>query len=208
MFSETTIARDIFGPLWGIVELGAVAASDSGPLRDVSLARFVAAHRDTLDGLLELVREIGDFQPGTMDIFEESGWEDRRDVATTTAYLMLWSGAIEAFPPDIDDPTVVRRMVATGSDLQLTEFMHALVGAARVRGPGLERAVGLIVEAVGRAGLLLGRTDRRVPQDTFRMWRVAHLPRLLRPDSPATDAAKVALRGYAHALEDVVTPAA
>ncbi|MDT0341846.1 hypothetical protein [Streptomyces litchfieldiae] len=178
MISETTLARDVFGPLWGIVELGAVAAAGGRPLAEVSLARFVAARRAAVDRLLGLVREVGDFQSGTMDIFEEAGWEEQRTPEVIGGYLMLWSGAIESFPPDVADPVVVRRMVAMGGDLQLTALLNALVGAARVRGPGPARSVPLIVGVVRDAAALLGREAERAVVDTFRMWRVA-LPQAL-----------------------------
>ncbi|MFD4524764.1 hypothetical protein ACFWP7_12745 [Streptomyces sp. NPDC058470] len=37
--------------------------------------------------------------------------------------------------------------------------------------------------------------------DTFKMWRVAFLPGILRPDSTAPEYGKRAFRAYAHTLE-------
>lgn len=96
--SETGLGYDVFAPLWGILELGAVTASGEQVLRDVSLAGFVAAHRDELDRLLEVVRDVGDFSAETMAIFErQGGWNDNREV--TAEYLMMYSGCIEGYPP-------------------------------------------------------------------------------------------------------------
>ncbi|MET7451228.1 hypothetical protein ABZT03_04880 [Streptomyces sp. NPDC005574] len=201
--SETGLGYDVFAPLWGILELGAVTASGARSLRDVSLEAFVAARRDELDSLLELVRDIGDFTGETMAVFErQGGWNEGREV--TAEYLMLYSGCIEAYPPDTDDPAVLRRMLHMAGDLQLTTLMHALVGTATVRGPGLQAAPGLIVTVVRMAGSLLGVDDERVVSDVFRMWRVTFLPDLLRPDAPAREGAKESFRRYAHALEDVI----
>ncbi|WP_405925306.1 hypothetical protein [Streptomyces sp. NBC_00035] len=203
--SETGLGYDVFAPLWGILELGAVTASGARALRDVSLADFVAAHRDELDRLLEVVRDVGDFSAETMAIFErQGGWNDNREV--TAEYLMMYSGCIEGYPPATDDPAVLRRMVHMGNDLQLATLMHALVGAATVRGPGLEAASALVVTAVRMAGSLLGVDRERVTSDIFRMWRVKFLPDILRPDSPSREGSKEEFRKYAHALEGLINP--
>jgi hypothetical protein len=203
--SETGLGYDVFAPLWGILELCAVTDSGTRTLHNVSLADFVAARRQELDHLLEVIREIGDFSPETMAIFErQGGWNDDREV--TAEYLMLYSGCIEGYPPDTEDPAVLRRMVHMSNDLQLANLMHALVGAATVRGPGLGAAPGLIVAAVRMAGSLLGVDSERVASDTFRMWRVKFLPDILRPDAPSREGAKDNFRKYAHALEGLVDP--
>ncbi|MFI6487665.1 hypothetical protein [Streptomyces sp. NPDC050564] len=203
--SETGLGYDEFAPLWGILELGAVTASGARSLQDVSLPDFVAAHRDEVDRLIEVVRDIGDFSAETLAIFErQGGWSDGREV--TAEYLMMYSGFIEGYPPDIDDPGVVRRMVHMGNDLQLATFMHALVGAATARGPGLDAAPALVVAAVRMAGSLLGVDGERVVSDTFRMWRVKFLPDILRPGSPSHEGGKANVRKYAHALEGLIDP--
>ncbi|RMB86438.1 hypothetical protein [Streptomyces shenzhenensis] len=203
--SETGLGYDVFAPLWGILELSAVTVSGARSLRDVSLSGFVAAHRDDLDHLLEVIRSIGDFSAETMDIFErQGGWHDNR--AVTPEYLMMYSGCIEGYPPDTDDPVVLRRMVHMGGDLQLTALLDALVGAATVRGPGPEQVAALVVAAVRGAASLLGRDGDQAAVDTFRMWRVKFLPDILRPDAPSRPGAKEALRTHAHALETLLTP--
>ncbi|MGW1216268.1 hypothetical protein ACWD5F_42215 [Streptomyces sp. NPDC002499] len=189
----------MFAPLWAILELGAVRDAGVRPLRDVSLTDFVAGRRDKVDRLLQLVRDIGDFSDETMSIFErQGGWNDNCEV--TAEYLMMYSGCIETYPPDTDDPVVRRRMLDMGSDLQSVTLLHALVGTAAVRGPGLATAPRLIVSAVRMAGSLVGADGDRVVADVFRMWRVAFLPDLLRPNAPTRAGAKESLRDYAHEL--------
>ncbi|MET9902803.1 hypothetical protein [Streptomyces sp. NPDC006446] len=203
--SETGLGYDVFAPLWGLLELGAVAESGARALRDVSLADFVAAHRIDIDRLLGLVRDIGGFRPETMAIFErQGGWNDGREV--TAEYLTIYSGCIESYSPEIDDPAALRRMVHMGRDLQLVTFMDALVGTATARGPGPDTAVPLVVDAVRTAGSLLGVQRERAAADTFRMWRVTFLPGILRPDSSSSAEAKALFRAYAHGLEDAVDP--
>lgn len=203
--SETSIGYDVFSPLWGILELAAVASSGMESLRQVSLAQFVSDNREELDDLLEAVRRAGSFSDETMVIFEEQGgWNAERQV--TAEYLMMYSGCIESYPPDIDDPTVLWRMVQAGSDLQLATFMHALVSAAAVRGPGVEPAAALIASAVRKASSLLGIRDERASADVFRMWRVKFLPDILRPDAPVREGFRGAVRQYERALEGLVGP--
>ncbi|KUN26438.1 hypothetical protein AQJ23_14810 [Streptomyces antibioticus] len=203
--SESGLAYDVFAPLWGVLELGAVAASGEQSLGDVSLEGFVAARRGELDGILESVRVIGDFSADSMSIFErQGGWNTGREV--TPEYLMMYSGCIEGYPPDTDDPVVLRRMLRMGGDLQSAVLMNALVGTAVLRGPGPEEASGLVAGVVRGARALLGGDAEQGLGDTFRMWRVAFLPNVLRPDVPAPQGEKAARRAYAHALEDLIAP--
>jgi hypothetical protein len=90
--------------------------------------------------------------------------------------------------------------------LQLATLMHALVGAATVRGPGVAAASALVLAVVRRAGSLLGVDSERVAADTFRMWRVTFLPNLLRPDARSCEGDRVNYRKHAHALEDLIDP--
>lgn len=174
-------------------------------LRDVSLADFVAARRGELDGILETVRVIGDFSADTMSVFErQGGWNEGREVSPE--YLTMYSGCVEGYPPDTDDPAVLRRMVRMGGDLQTTALLDALVGTATVRGPGLPEAPRLVVDALRGAGALLGGDGEQLARDAFRMWRVAHLTHTLRPDAPAPPEMKEMLRAYAHALEGLLDP--
>ncbi|MDT9700835.1 hypothetical protein [Streptomyces sp. P17] len=203
--SGTGLAYEVFAPLWGILELAAVSAAETRSLRDVSLADFVQAHRAELDGILETVRVIGDFSAATMSIFErQGGWSEGREV--TAEYLMMYSGCIEGYPPDTDDPVVLGRMVRMGGDLQSAVLMNALVGAATVRGPGVEKAPRLVVDAVRGAGALLVGDGEQFARNAFRMWRIAFLPDILRPDAPAPPGVKEMLRTYAHALEALIDP--
>ncbi|MFE7172460.1 hypothetical protein [Streptomyces sp. NPDC057616] len=133
--SETGLGYDVFAPLWGILEVGAVVASGARSLRDVSLADFVGGRREEVARLLEVVRRVGDFSPGTMAIFDEQGgWSNGRHEVTAEA-LLMYSGCIEGYPPDAEEPAVLRRLVRMGADLQLATLMDALVGAAVGRAP-------------------------------------------------------------------------
>ncbi|MCX5361590.1 hypothetical protein OG864_23050 [Streptomyces sp. NBC_00124] len=192
---------DVLGPLWAVIDLGAVAeAPEARSVRD-----FVSAHRAELDALLEVVRELGDFSAETMKMRERpGGWGSDESRSVTAESLMVYSGCIEAYPPDTDDPLVLRRMVGMGCDLQLAMLMDGLVGAAMMRVPESETGARLVVSVVRKAAAMLGAAPERAARDTFRVWRVAFLPGVLRPDSPTTEAARERLRTYAHALEETV----
>ncbi|MFJ3665758.1 hypothetical protein ACIPSE_04820 [Streptomyces sp. NPDC090106] len=198
--TERGLAYDVFGPLWSVLDLGAVAGAESP-------TAFVAAHRAELDDLLEAVREIGDFSPGTMRLFErQGGWNDRGggSAEVTPESLTLHSACVERYPPDLTDPAALRRILRTGGDLQLTRLMDGLVGAAVTRGTEADRGAALVSAAVRGAAALLGRDGGRAVADVFRMWRVASLPDALRPDAPTPEAAREGFRAYAHALADAL----
>ncbi|MDN3024794.1 hypothetical protein [Streptomyces sp. S.PB5] len=195
--SEKGPAYDVFGPVWAVLDLGAAAGAES-------LTEFVAARREELDGLLGVVRRLGDFSPELMQIFErQGGWADGRH-EVTAEFLMLHSGCIEEYPPNVDDPAVLRRMVSMGGDLQLTKLVDGLVGAGAARGVAAESGAPLVVAAVRAAAALLGVDGGPAARDAFRMWRVVYLPGVLVPDSPTPQAAKECLRAYARALEVAV----
>ncbi|TDC65227.1 hypothetical protein [Streptomyces hainanensis] len=190
--SESSLAREVFGPLGGIVALGAAAGETALPVGD-----FTAAHGPELDRLLSLVQEVGGFGDETMAIVDELGWHQNHDA---TPFLAMWSGLIEPYPFDADDPVVVRRMVTMGADLQSVAFLHALVAAATVRTDAdPARLAEGIAEALRVSCALLGGVTS--PAATFRAWRVARLAGILQPGPAVPEDARTRWRDYAHRLE-------
>ena len=189
---ESSLAREIFGPLGGIVALGAAAGETVVPVGD-----FAAAHRAELDRLLSLVQEVGGFSEETMAIVDELGWHKDHDAIP---FLAMWSGLIEPYPFDADDPAVIRRMVTMGADLQAVAFLHALIAAATTRThPDLARTTEAIAEALRVCCALLG--DVTSPAVVFRAWRVARLAPILQPGPNVPEDARTRWREYAHRLE-------
>ncbi|MEU0371531.1 hypothetical protein ABZ070_14940 [Streptomyces sp. NPDC006283] len=197
--SETSLAREIFGPLGGIVEMGAAAEAGQRPLRDVSVGDFVDRHREVLGHILTGVREIGVFHVETMAIVDELGWHREHEIRAPS--LLLWSACIEEFSPRIDEPASVQRMVRFGSDLQLVNLMQALVGTASQRAHNAEAVPDLIIRVVGLAASLVGMDPERAALDIFRMWRVTFLPQVLVPSSSSPDEIKRNFRNCAQLLE-------
>ncbi|MFE2282124.1 hypothetical protein ACFXAE_33800 [Streptomyces sp. NPDC059454] len=202
------LAREIFGPLGGVVEIGAVAATGTWDVARASVVGLVSRHRGEVDRLLVLVREIGRFSEPSMAIVDELGW--LREHPVTAPSLLLWAVGIEEIPPrleDLEQPRAVRRMCYMGADLQLTRLLQAMVTAAAVAGRRTAAdSAGKIAEALDVALLLANRSDPAAAATVFRMWRTACLPDILRPDSDATAAGRSAFRSFAHALEDRLDP--
>ncbi|WP_405660457.1 hypothetical protein OG379_07075 [Streptomyces sp. NBC_01166] len=202
--SETSLARAIFGPLGGIVEIGAVA--DSGEytnLNHVSIENFTTRNHENLHRILHITQMIGKFHASTMALVDELGWHANHEV--TAPSLLLWSGGIEKYSPNIETPQAVHRMLSTGGDLQLVEFMHALIGAAVARSQPAESTSELIIQAVRGACTVVGISESGADRTTYRMWRVAHLPTVLMPNSGSPEAVKTGYRSFAHAIGRLVS---
>ncbi|MFD9515833.1 hypothetical protein [Streptomyces sp. NPDC059979] len=191
--SETSLVRDVFGALGGIVECGASLAR-------VPVGEFVAGRRGDLDRVLEAVRGLGNFHPETMDILDGLGYLREHDVPVTT--LLLWSGCIEEFTPALGEPEAVRRMARMGADLQLAQLLQALVGVASFRGSDdVVANAGHIAEVVGMVSSWGEPGRGRSPREVLLMWRVAFLPGVLMPESKSPEIIKRRFREYAHMLE-------
>lgn len=201
--SETTLGYEIFGPLWGLVFVGAVGAA-------TTVAEYARQRRADLDRLTGTVREIGDFSAGTMAILEEQApWRSASEFAdgeVLAANLVMYAGFLEPLPVDLTDPVVRRRLVRMGIDCQLTHLTHALVLAGAERGRSAEAAAPLIAAGLNSAASLAGAGAGDEPLIAYRSWRVVYLAALLRPDSAATGEAKERLRGYARTLDRLLVP--
>ncbi|TVT26319.1 hypothetical protein FNH05_31555 [Amycolatopsis rhizosphaerae] len=202
--SEEALAYEIFGPLWGLVHLGAAASMPPRGPGESRVADFARSRGGELERILGLVARIGGLSPAVLDLFRNQAvWVSAPDttVADIVGYLAIHSGSIEDFPPDLADPEVLGRVVAVGGDLQLASLLHALVGAAVGRPAELTGELAPdIVEAVRLAGALAGPEHVTAPSQTLRLWRTALLPGVLRPDSPSPTEIKAGFRRYAHVL--------
>ncbi|MFJ3724469.1 hypothetical protein ACIPYQ_18105 [Streptomyces sp. NPDC090045] len=198
--SETTLVREVFGPLGGLVECGA-------SLESVSVGAFVARHRGELDRVLDVVRRLGAFHAESMELMDGLGYLREHEVPPVA--LLMWSGCIEEYTPDLGAdpgaPETVRRTARMGADLQTAHLLQALVGVASLRGDDdVECRAREIAEVIAAVCTWGGPGRGRSPHEAFLMWRVAFLPRLLMPSSDSPEPFKRRLRAYAHALEEIV----
>ncbi|MFF7042723.1 hypothetical protein ACIP4T_15575 [Streptomyces massasporeus] len=198
-----SMARAVFAALGGIVEIGTVRSTGTWLLPDVSVGAFLEPRQEDLGRLMEGVRVVGRFSGEVMAIADALGYF--RDHEVPAASLLLWSEGIAGVPeaPErLEEPALVRRMCRIGADLQLTRLLQALVTAALDAGTESGEGVAGIAEILrvacdlvepGRAGI--------TPADVHRMWRVAHLPAILRTASDAPGWGKAGYRAYDAELE-------
>ncbi|MGW0596196.1 hypothetical protein ACWD11_03525 [Streptomyces sp. NPDC002776] len=206
--AEGLIARAVFGPLGGVVEVGAVNSTGTWRLTEVSMGDYLARHRSDVERLLEGIRSVCRFSDDAMAIVDELG--RFRDHDVPAAFLLLWSGGITGVPQPLErleEPPVVRRMCRMAADLQLTLFLQALINAAIAAGTEPGRGAPEIAEILAGASDLADATGRSTPADIFRMWRVAHLPAILRPESDAPESGKAGFRAYDQLLEELLAAA-
>ncbi|MGY5005205.1 hypothetical protein [Streptomyces griseus] len=202
--AEESLGREIFGPLGGIVELGAVTeAGADNPLRNVSVTDFVSRHQKELNETIIEIQRIGNFDSTTMAIIGELGWNQSHEI--TAPSLLLWSGGIEEFSPQLERASSVQRMLRAGSDLQMTRLLHALVGAAVARNQIAAVSCPMIARILKNAATLLGIDRDDAAQFTFRMWRTAFLPGILMPSTHVSETARKVYREFAHELEDILS---
>ncbi|MBF9131858.1 hypothetical protein I0C86_23245 [Plantactinospora sp. S1510] len=205
--SETGMAYDIYAPLWGLLDLGALVSCDFAPPSADSFTRYVTSRRTQVDRLLDLVRALGDFHPETIGIFEkQGGWgnDSRREPEAVLAALLLSAGFLERHPVDPGDTTTIRRLARAAIDRQLVNLLDALVGVAQVRSRDVASACADVLEALAIACSLVERNVPGTVADTVRSWRTFVLPDVLRPGSPTSDATKDRLRDILHRLERLV----
>ncbi|MFD0223343.1 hypothetical protein [Streptomyces hirsutus] len=199
------LAREVFGPLGGIVEVGAVNATGSWNLSEVSVGDFLADRSEDVERLLDGIRSVARFSEEAMAIVDELG--RFRDHEVPAAFLLLWSAGVTGVSQPLEkleEPEVVRRMCRMAADLQLTLFLQALVTAALAAGTEAGRGAARIVETLGVASSLADRTGGSAPGLVFRVWRVAHLPGILRVGSGAPEQGKAGFRAYDQALEHLL----
>ncbi|MFF6875500.1 hypothetical protein ACFY9S_09330 [Streptomyces sp. NPDC012474] len=200
------MARGVFAALGGIVEIGAVRSNGTWLLPDVSVGAFLGPRQEDLGRLMEGVRVVGRFSGEVMAIADALGYFQDHEVHA--ASLLLWSEGIAGLPGPVErleEPALVRRMCRIGADLQLTRLLQALVTAALAAGtePG-EGAAGIAEILRVACGLVEPGRALIIPAEVHRMWRVAHLPAILRPASDAPEWGKTGYRAYDAELERVL----
>jgi hypothetical protein len=71
--SEALLARAVFGPLGGVVEVGAVNSTGTWRLIEVSMGDFLARRRSDVERLLRGIRSVCRFSDDAMAIVDELG---------------------------------------------------------------------------------------------------------------------------------------
>ncbi len=205
---EELLARSVFASLGGVVEIGAVNFTGTWRLADVSVGDFLERRGKELGRLMDGIQEVCRFGAPATAIAGELGY--LRDHEVTPEFLLLWSAGLTGVPEPLEElaePRVVQRMCRMGADLQLTQFLQALITAAICAEVEERAGAAHIAEILGIASDLVDASGRSSPETAFRMWRVAHLPGILRPDSEAPESGRAAFRAYDYELERALVPA-
>ncbi|WP_405925304.1 hypothetical protein [Streptomyces sp. NBC_00035] len=161
-----------------------------------------------MDRLLNGIRAVCGFSDASMAILDELG--RFRDHEVLAPFLLLWSGGVEGVLErreeleELEEPQTVRRMCHMGADLQLTQFLQALINGALAAGTEARQGAGAVAEILGIAVDLADGTGRTTPTGVFRTWRVACLPSILRPESSAPESGRAGFRAYARGLEELL----
>lgn len=181
---------------------GAVNATGTWELAEVSPGEFLARRRVDFERLMDGIRSVCRFDDAAMGIADEIGWFG--DYEVDAAHLALYSGYLAATPEfldRLDQPPVVRRMCRMAADLQLTEFLGAVIGTAVQAETEAGQGAPRIVDVLAIACDLADATGGTAPAQVFRTWRVAQLPGILDPRSPTPAHLKAGFRVYDEALE-------
>ncbi|WP_146046191.1 hypothetical protein [Streptomyces cahuitamycinicus] len=190
----------------GVALTRSLACGD-GPLPSARAERMARGVFAALGGILmEGVRVVGRFSGEVMAIADALGYFQDHEVHA--ASLLPWSEGVAGFPDPVErleEPEMVWRMCRVGADLQLTRLLQALVTAALAAGtePG-EGAAGIAEILRVACGLVEPGRALIIPAECHRMWRVAHLPAILRPASDAPEWGKTGYRAYDAELERVL----
>ncbi|MEV6197330.1 hypothetical protein AB0M19_33595 [Streptomyces sp. NPDC051920] len=203
-------ARTVFAALGGVVEIGAVNRTGTWDPAEASVGDFLAPRGEDIARIMAAVRTIGRFDDTVMAVSDELGY--LREHPVTPEFLLLWSAGVAWDPGSSDDlaylkdPRVVRRMCRMGADLQLARLLDALVTAGIAAGVAAMEGGILAAEIVRIACDLVEDAGRSTPEGVFRMWRVAELPDVLRPDSGAPESGKAGYRAFDAELERLLGP--
>ncbi|MDT7846807.1 hypothetical protein [Streptomyces justiciae] len=203
--TSTNLAREVFAPLGGVLEVGAVNATGTWVLADVSVGEFLARRHADVERLMDGVRKACGFDDAAMRMADEVGWF--RDYSVEAAHLLLWSAGVTGVPDPIerlDEPLAVRRMCRMAADLQLTKFLHAVITTAVAARTEPRRGAAAIVDVLTTACDLADATGGVVPAQVYRTWRVAHLPGVLHPQSDAPEYGRAGFRAYDEELEGLL----
>ncbi|MFB6768866.1 hypothetical protein [Streptomyces sp. Tu 4128] len=180
-------------------------ATGTWSVPDVSVGRFLGDRSEDVARLLSGIRSVCRFSDAGMAVVDELG--RLRDHEVPAASLLLWSAGVTGVPEPVErleEPALLRRMCRMAADLQLTLLLQALVTAAVAAGTGAVRGAEQIVEVLTTACALADPNGGSTPGLVFRMWRVAHLPGILRPESDAPDEGKAGYRAYDEALDQLL----
>lgn len=186
------IAREIFGPLGGVLEIAAVRRSGFLVPVDVhSFQSFATEVEDELAAILDQVEGLSGISRCEASLFERLGYGAPHEISL--AALVMWSCGVAGMSSDD-----VERMVVAGSDIQLSRLVQALIfSAPNDEVPANSEIIRRILLGCLR---ILGRSTEHDLSLVLRIWSASTLPAYLSPTSGASAASKEKVRVYARRL--------
>src|SRR5262249_39354868 len=127
--------REVFAPFGCVVGVGAVNATGTWSLADVSVGAFLVSRREDVDRVFAGICSVCGFGEGALAVADEM--PSFRDYTVSSADLLLWSRGITGVPDPVaglEEPPTVRRMCRMAADVQLTDFLTELLGVAITAG--------------------------------------------------------------------------
>ena len=205
--SETTVAHELFGTLWGLVFLGATGRvlPLSVPL-EIAIGDYVEQRKASLDDLLAHLQAVGGLsEPSSMALFDEERTNTPTvltDADAVGGRLLLYSRNLAERPVDLGDEPLVRRLVTHGVDCQLRSLVDTMIRAVSERQPVEPELLSALHGAAVNAAQLGGAENPRAAvRRAYDAWRIADLGNMLAPDSGATNDARAALRRTVERLD-------
>lgn len=140
MYSQSFMARDIFGPYWCLVLLGALVES-SPPFHSFDAAMRAYAERvePARRALLQHVRELGVFDDDVMEIAETDSWwrEDPKDPPAYDADMLAALVTVACEGPELVHLDTREQLVAEctrAARRQISRLLSAFMPAVHVAG--------------------------------------------------------------------------
>jgi hypothetical protein len=204
--SDTSIAHEVFGYLWGLIFLGAVRGDIPVPIPfDPALTRFVGDNSEAIDRIKALIRQALGLSPDAMAIFDDT----RRNLPgsaqtgdSVAGWLMLYSRNRAPLDLDLGDSALVRRAAQLGVKRQLYGFAEAMTLAFAARPPSDPSQVSSVHRAATEGAALAGEPDpAAAARRGYEAWCVAGLTGYLDPNSDATEEARSRLREVVDQLD-------
>jgi hypothetical protein len=206
VLSETSIAHEVFGTLWGLIFLGAVRESIPVPIPfGPALDQFVNDHGDAIDRSMALIQQALGLSSGAMALFDDfrrnlpGGFQTRDVVAEWLAIYSLNRAPLDL---DLGDEARVRRTAQFGVKCQLYGLVEAMILALADRlSDGLNQ-VSAAHRVVTEGTALASEPDPATTAGkVYEAWCLAGLVRYLDPRSAATEEARSQLREVVDQLD-------
>jgi hypothetical protein len=203
--SDTSIAHEVFGYLWGLIFLGSAREAIPVPIPfGPTLIRFINDHGDAIDRIKTLIQHALGLQVDAMAIFDDArqNWPDNvHTMNGVAAWLLLYSGNRVPLPFDVGDTALMRRVVRFGVKRQLYGIVEAMTTAIAARQPNDDQ-VASAHRVLTEAAALAGEPDPgAAAREGYEAWCVAGLTDYLNPSSGATEEARSHLREVVDRLD-------